>query len=489
MHNVFYDMMNMIVNRKIILIFLLVFVISCTSSSKKDYYTRFDLPLLKKNQDLRKQGNRKAVIMLNDQYLKIANQNKYEEGKALCYINLANLSLASGNFKDALPLLKKAEKILEHSENKFHKAILFESYATLNRHLELFDKALYYNAKALGIFKDMDNVTGKDYLLANAYSKRGDYLFQKSRFDSSLIYFHKYRNLMKDIGIECKLSEFHAERNNLDSAGIYMRQAQDIINSSALKVPPYDLFNFYLTSGNYYTKEQHYADAEVAYTEANKAMENIRQVYGSYFTTKLYKPQSDYYKKTGDHTKADYYNTLYIKGKAELANNQQEIIDATIDTFVGNIEREEQRYKRNMWSAISLLIIVVGGVGFYIYKRIKVLHLKRKALKSKVEELQLESQSKKQEEVIKLAKKNDSTFLVKFQEVYPEFVTKLQAINPDLEVSEITFAALISLNFTSKEISTYTFVQHTSVQQRKRRLRKRLNIPSDMDMYEFFQEL
>ncbi|OPB92798.1 hypothetical protein BB020_07855 [Elizabethkingia occulta] len=142
-----------------------------------------------------------------------------------------------------------------------------------------------------------------------------------------------------------------------------------------------------------------------------------------------------------------------------------------------------------MWSAISLLIIAAGGVGFYIYKRIKVLHLKRKALKSKVEELQLESQSKKQEEVIKLAKKNDSTFLVKFQEVYPEFVTKLQAINPDLEVSEITFAALISLNFTSKEISTYTFVQHTSVQQRKRRLRKRLNIPSDMDMYEFFQEL
>jgi hypothetical protein len=62
--------------------------------------------------------------------------------------------------------------------------------------------------------------------------------------------------------------------------------------------------------------------------------------------------------------------------------------------------------------------------------------------------------------------------LTRFQEIYPEFCPRLLEINPRLGASELTFCAMIKLNFTSKEIAEYTFIQHKSVQQKKHRLRK-----------------
>lgn len=48
---------------------------------------------------------------------------------------------------------------------------------------------------------------------------------------------------------------------------------------------------------------------------------------------------------------------------------------------------------------------------------------------------------------------------------------------------------MIWLGFSSKEIAQYTFVEHRSVQNKKNRLRKKLNISSDVDLYLFFKNL
>jgi DNA-binding CsgD family transcriptional regulator len=93
------------------------------------------------------------------------------------------------------------------------------------------------------------------------------------------------------------------------------------------------------------------------------------------------------------------------------------------------------------------------------------------------------------DELVVLAKQNDSTFLTKFQELYPGFIDRLLEINPNLVSSELAFCAMIKLNFTSKEIANYTFIQHKSVQQKKHRLRKKLDVPTNQDLYVFFQNL
>ncbi|AZA85235.1 hypothetical protein C1637_13075 [Chryseobacterium lactis] len=133
---------------------------------------------------------------------------------------------------------------------------------------------------------------------------------------------------------------------------------------------------------------------------------------------------------------------------------------------------------------ILCLIIII-----YSYRQVKTLQIRREILHNKATELQGQILDKRYEEILDLAKKNDSSFLSRFKEVYPGFITKLMDINPHLESSELVFCAMLKLNFSSKEIASYTFILHTSVQQRKRRLRRRLNISSEIDIYQFFNKL
>ncbi|WP_333886084.1 hypothetical protein [Sphingobacterium siyangense] len=52
---------------------------------------------------------------------------------------------------------------------------------------------------------------------------------------------------------------------------------------------------------------------------------------------------------------------------------------------------------------------------------------------------------------------------------------------PNLRSTELEFCAMVFLNFSTKNISEYTFVTIRAVQVRKNRLRKKFDIPSDVD--------
>jgi len=86
-----------------------------------------------------------------------------------------------------------------------------------------------------------------------------------------------------------------------------------------------------------------------------------------------------------------------------------------------------------------------------------------------------------------LAMKNDPVFLNRFMESYPSFMQRLLDKHPDLSKSEITLCAMIFLSFTSKEIAEYTFIQHRSVQTNRSRLRKKMDLSSDIDLYQYIK--
>jgi hypothetical protein len=137
----------------------------------------------------------------------------------------------------------------------------------------------------------------------------------------------------------------------------------------------------------------------------------------------------------------------------------------------------------------SMLLASALGLGLFVYKRVSVSESKRKILENETRILKTKIHDKSFDEVITLAKKNDTIFFTKFTVLYPDFVTDLQKINPDLKRSELMFCAMLKLNFSSKEIANITGVFHTSVQNRKNKIRKRLNIPSEADLYFFFDQL
>jgi DNA-binding NarL/FixJ family response regulator len=94
-----------------------------------------------------------------------------------------------------------------------------------------------------------------------------------------------------------------------------------------------------------------------------------------------------------------------------------------------------------------------------------------------------------QDEIMTLAKGNSPYLLNKSRLVYPTFFNKIYAIQPNLKNSELIFCIYLKLNLTTKEIATYTFVTPKAIQNRKNRLRKKLSISSDIDIYKWFNNL
>lgn len=113
-------------------------------------------------------------------------------------------------------------------------------------------------------------------------------------------------------------------------------------------------------------------------------------------------------------------------------------------------------------------------------------------MKNEKPEFNLEDLNQKifaHDEIITLAKQNSPRLLNKFRLIYPDFFSKIFSIQPNLKNSELIFCIYLRLNMTTKEIATYTFVTPKAIQNRKNRLRKKLNIPSEVDIYKWFNDI
>ncbi|KMQ65212.1 hypothetical protein ACM46_11130 [Chryseobacterium angstadtii] len=93
------------------------------------------------------------------------------------------------------------------------------------------------------------------------------------------------------------------------------------------------------------------------------------------------------------------------------------------------------------------------------------------------------------EEVVLLAKQNKQEFLTRFNDLYPDFTRKILLLNNNIQSSELRFCAYLYLNFSTKDIAEYTFTSVRTVQTKKYNLRKKLNIPTDIDIYVWFSDL
>lgn len=76
-------------------------------------------------------------------------------------------------------------------------------------------------------------------------------------------------------------------------------------------------------------------------------------------------------------------------------------------------------------------------------------------------------------------------FKTKFEELNPNFLTDLFGQHPDLSKTEIRLLTLIKIGFTQKEIAKILYVAEDSVKKAKQRVRKKLNITSNITLPEY----
>lgn len=86
-------------------------------------------------------------------------------------------------------------------------------------------------------------------------------------------------------------------------------------------------------------------------------------------------------------------------------------------------------------------------------------------------------------------KRKDASFIFAFEKIFPDFSSKLLTLNPHLLQSEIEFCAFLKMKLSTKYIAQLTFIEIRTVQNKKYRIRKKLSIPADTDIYTWFAVL
>jgi len=78
--------------------------------------------------------------------------------------------------------------------------------------------------------------------------------------------------------------------------------------------------------------------------------------------------------------------------------------------------------------------------------------------------------------------------LLHFEKIHPCFFNALQAAHPSLSQNELRLSAYMKLNMTHKDIGRILNVQPESVRKAKTRMRQKMELPSDKDVFHYLRK-
>ena len=329
--------------------------------------------------------------------------------------------------------------------------------------------------------------------------------------------------------IALNLGNYYSITKNLDSLKKYMRRA-DRYADSLLKPQRTKEYNDYLLLKGGYYQHIHQSDSALIFLDSSLNNENdyIKKFPHFYYLGEFYFNEQNYklalsnylksldiiekqtanwslypniynqlgrtYLKLNDTIKANYHSKKYEEVLDSISKLKNERSIALFDKLrkVSEVPKSYEENKDSNITSKNLLgcvIIALTGFLFYFFLMTRA-NLKKITIAKEKETMQLKNQLNQAfEEVIIMAKNNDSTFLKRFEEVYSDFYRALMKQHPNLTISDKKFCAMIYLKFDTKEIAKYTFIEHRSVQKKKSRLRKKMGLTSEENFYDYLTKI
>ncbi|MFP3597001.1 tetratricopeptide repeat protein [Chryseobacterium sp. SIMBA_029] len=442
------------------------------------------------------EGKKDEFIHVMNEVILSSVKVGYPYGVASGYYGKAYIAHVNRDYSNSINFAKLSES--ENLKTEYSKLktdnyhLLAQEYAEL----ELNEEAIRYYRKMIISSKAIPDKIKSIYNENIAYNDLASiYHFNKNE-DSAYYYTQKiYNNLHDHHDLDEKLnillakataalSLINKSKGEKDSADYYMNKSitqlpKKFTNNSKTSNLFGHLASVYGSQAEF-AKAKKYVDLYTENSEKNKILYDIKIAY------KLNSEISD---ETGSSRQAYKYLKKYVEVSDSInkidKNNINKIFDKDIQEKKKRI-KEEITYSRYLLIIIILIVLTLSCGAYFIKGYLKKKDNKKKNIivEKEVEIKNLESKVNAAfEEIISLAKSNSPNFLIRFREVHPSFCDKIIEIYPEIQNSELIFCAYIRLNFTTKEIANSIFVTPKTVQMRKYRLRKKLNIPSDIDIY------
>ncbi|MBB6369039.1 tetratricopeptide repeat protein [Chryseobacterium shigense] len=444
------------------------------------------------------QGKPEEYIKENTAIIEASRKINYSKGIATGNVRLAIVSSFNKEYKKSMAYLDIAEKEKYTSTDYELQSTILREFGNIYLSLGLFQEAIeqYRKMKATALkIKDEDS---RVFSVSASQNNMGDVYNELKQIDSAAVY---YMNAYKNINtLKNKNVKLNALLNIVTLSVVNSKFAQSKMDSATYYLQKYESYNKDSKSEfNQYTATRLTGEINFAKKEYDIAVDNYKKAMQLPVAKKtpdmlrdLYRLLYETYSKTAKQDSAQKYLTKYTILNDSISRVEKSNIAAPINKLIEQNEKPLKSEKRSLlyWSLAALLIL------FTVLIILRYRHQKEKGkIISNIVIKEKETAELKQQlntafdEVVELAKNNSPSFLARFQEVYPNIIKKLLQIDPQLKTSELKFCALLFLNFSSKDIAEYTFVQHQSIQTRKNRLRKKLNIPTEEDIYLWFKNL
>ncbi|WP_123911972.1 helix-turn-helix transcriptional regulator [Chryseobacterium shigense] len=139
-----------------------------------------------------------------------------------------------------------------------------------------------------------------------------------------------------------------------------------------------------------------------------------------------------------------------------------------------------QQYYVRIYKVIEISLCTFTGI-YFVHRKEKLI------IKFHVEKQKLNELVKKTDKIpfsrnlYELAMERNSLFIVYFKSQFPDFFENILKAHPNIVSSELEICALLHLNLSTKEIAVATNSTIRSVENKKYRIRKKLNIPIEID--------
>ncbi len=247
----------------------------------------------------------------------------------------------------------------------------------------------------------------------------------------------------------------------------------------------YATADYYEAKGYFYYKSKSanksYLDS--ALVNYNKSLEICKALGYNFRLKMLYPKLASVYGDKNDLKKKLYFLDKDIKLKDSLdLLTTQNINDFKQKVYSPKQPSSDSESFGKTWIYIFVILVIVILVIVYLSVNKTRLEPKIKKITPYIPYEKIEDPVS-MAKLLKLVEKNDNSFYLEFLESFPDFSSKLLKINPTLKSSDIEFCAYIRLNLDTKQIATYKIMSVRAVESKKYRMRKKLNIPAEVNMY------
>lgn len=495
-----------LLNEKIF--FFIFFLISSFIFCQNKKITEIDKLLTLSGQNSGR-NNLKALEYAKQASL-IAEQMGTSQKKAKSYTTIARVLSDMAITDQSFEYLDKAVNETYTSTDimlaVYIKEIRCLNYTSLNMMQNVRDEYM----KILQLLKNSDNKEA-NIMKFRAYANIASYYYETKNYPDAVKYIKLAENLAQEANISAflinELAATYAIKGYVYLDTKQPDLAYHYFQKSFSQLEKYDIAKYtqFMAFADYYLEKKEYKLAIEYYLKTLQDMQD-HHIEDKEYRMDAYKRISSCYDSLNDNYNKQAFLQKYYEVTEETFNDNSIFAQAAINNILNETEstriKDKKKHDQNFYLISALCLIVLSATTYYYLNRVKITnniinHKENEIETNKIIISEKENETtllRKQlnesfEDLVELAKTNNSEFLARFQDVYPDFTEKLLKINPSLATSELQFCAFLTFNFTSKEIAQFTYISPRTVENKKTRIRKRLNIPLDKNINVWLREL